>query len=121
MTPDPAGVARGLSPGESPVGASAEEVVLRLLLQLIVILVVTRLVSRLVSRLGQTAVSGEILAGLLLGPSLLGAPWLGKWAPAFMHALFHPSTATIFVGVAQVGLVLLMFRTAGAPAPSGWP
>jgi Kef-type K+ transport system membrane component KefB len=89
----------------SAVGSGAEEVVLRLLYQLIVILVATRIVVVAVRRLGQTDVSGEILAGLLLGPSCLGA-----LAPAAMTRLFHPSTAPIFVGLSQMGLVLLMFQ-----------
>ena len=70
----------------SAVGTGAEEITLRLLYQLITILVATRVVTWLVCRLGQTDVSGEILAGLLLGPSLLGALF-----PGFMHGLFHPS------------------------------
>ena len=45
----------------SAVGSGAEEITLRL--------VATRLVTALVRRLGQTDVSGEILAGGLLGPS----------------------------------------------------
>jgi Kef-type K+ transport system membrane component KefB len=89
----------------SAVGSGAEEIVLRLLYQLIVILVATRIVVAVVRRLGQTDVSGEILAGLLLGPSCLGALW-----PDAMHRLFHASTSTIFVGLAQMGLVLLMFQ-----------
>src|SRR4051812_31890301 len=89
----------------SAVGSGAETIVLRLLYQLIVILVATRVVVALVRRLGQTDVSGEILAGLLLGPSCLGA-----LAPDFMARLFHPSTSTIFVGLSQMGLVLLMFQ-----------
>jgi Kef-type K+ transport system membrane component KefB len=90
---------------ESAVGAGAEEITLRLLYQLIAILVATRMVTWVVRRLGQTDVSGEILAGLLLGPSLLGA-----LLPGVMHGLFHKSTGTIFTGLAQVGLIFLMFQ-----------
>ena len=72
---------------------------------MIVILLATRVVTAIVRRLGQTEVSGEILAGLLLGPSLLGAV-----APHLSQELFHPSTSIIFIGLAQVGLVLLMFQ-----------
>ena len=97
-----AGAAAG---GESAVGAGAEEITLRLLYQLIVILLATRLVTAIVRRLGQTDVSGEILAGLLLGPSLLGV-----FFPDLMHALFHSSTSAIFTGLAQVGLIFLMFQ-----------
>jgi Kef-type K+ transport system membrane component KefB len=89
----------------SAVGSGAEALVLHLLYQLIAILVTTRIVVFVVRRLGQTDVSGEILAGLVLGPSCLGA-----LAPDLMHQLFHPSTSTIFVGLAQMGLVLLMFQ-----------
>ncbi len=90
---------------ETAVGAGAEEITLRLLYQLIAILVATRIVTWVVRRLGQTDVSGEILAGLLLGPSLLGAVF-----PGFVRWLFHPSTGTIFTGLAQVGLIFLMFQ-----------
>jgi Kef-type K+ transport system membrane component KefB len=90
---------------DSAVGARAEEIALRLILQLIAVLLATRLVGWVARRLGQTDVSGEILAGLLLGPSCLGAV-----APELMNDLFHVSTAPIFTGMAQVGLVLLMFQ-----------
>ena len=96
----------GASTGaDSAVGAGAEEITLHLLYQLIVILLVTRVVTAIVRRLGQTDVSGEILAGLLLGPSLLGALF-----PGFMHALFPVYTGTIFTGLAQIGLIFLMFQ-----------
>jgi len=77
----------------SAVGGGAEEVTLRLLYQLIVILVATRLVTALGRRLGQTDVSGEILAGVLLGPSMLGALF-----PGFMAELFPASTGEGLVG-----------------------
>jgi Kef-type K+ transport system membrane component KefB len=89
----------------SPVGASAEQLVLHLLLQLVAILIATRVVAAAARRLGQTDVSGEILAGLLLGPSLLGA-----LAPGALAWLFPPLTAPVFTGLSQLGLVLLMFQ-----------
>jgi Kef-type K+ transport system membrane component KefB len=89
----------------SAVGARAEEVVLHLLLQIVAIIVATRIVVWAAKKIGQTDVAGEILAGLVLGPSLLGA-----FAPSLMHKLFIPETAPIFVGFAQIGLVLLMFQ-----------
>jgi Kef-type K+ transport system membrane component KefB len=92
--------------GEFATGMHAEEVVLRLLYQLILIFVVTRLMVVFAKRiLKQTDVAGEILAGLLLGPSLLGAI-----APELLQNIFHPSTSVVFVGVAQVGLIFLMFQ-----------
>lgn len=94
------------SASESPVGARAEEIILHLLYQLILIFIVTRLVVVFTKKvLIQTDVAGEILAGLLLGPSLLGAIW-----PDLLSKVFDPSTSTIFVGVSQVGLIFLMFQ-----------
>lgn len=91
---------------ESAVGRTAEELTARLFLQIVVILCVTRIVVRLSRRfLGQTDVAGEILAGIVLGPSVLGA-----LAPNISKSLFHPSTSPIFVGLAQIALVLLMFQ-----------
>jgi Kef-type K+ transport system membrane component KefB len=110
VSPAPAGALVEAVSGQSAVGAGAEEIALRLLLQLIVILLATRLVTWLARGLGQTDVSGEILAGLLLGPSFLGSRLFGERAPELLHQLFHASTATIFVGLAQVGLILLMFQ-----------
>ncbi|MGH7476903.1 MAG: cation:proton antiporter [Longimicrobiales bacterium] len=52
-----------------------------LLVQIAVLLFAARGLGELASRLGQPAVVGEILAGILLGPSVLGAaaPWLSEW------------------------------------------
>ncbi len=91
---------------QSAVGSSAEQITAQLLYQLIIILIVTRIVVWISRRmLGQTAVAGEILAGVVLGPSLLGAIF-----PDAMQAIFAPDTSSIFVGIAQVGLILLMFQ-----------
>lgn len=99
-------LAEAAAGAQSAVGAKSEELVLHLLYQLLAILITTRVVTWVARKfLGQTDVSGEILAGIVLGPSLLGA-----LAPHFMQSLFHPSTSTIFVGLAQVGLILLMFQ-----------
>jgi Kef-type K+ transport system membrane component KefB len=90
----------------SAVGASAEHLVLLLLYQLIAIFAVTRITVWASNRfLGQTDVTGEILAGLVLGPSVLGA-----FFPETMHALFSPETGPAFTCIAQIGLILLMFQ-----------
>lgn len=87
-------------------GTATEGLVVTLLGQLVVLLVVTRIVVWLSRRLfGQTDAVGEMIAGVVLGPSLLGA-----LAPGLMSRVFAPSTGPIFVGVSQVGLVFLMFQ-----------
>lgn len=103
----PSNLAQAVASGAtSAVGARAEELVFHLLVQIVLILVVSRCIVFVSRRyLGQTDVAGEILAGLVLGPSALGL-----FAPELMHQIFHPSTSSIFVGLAQVGLILLMFQ-----------
>ncbi len=76
----------------------------RFLLQLLIILLVTRLAGWLLRRWGQPAVIGEIGAGIMLGPSLLGA-----FAPDFSQALFPPESLGTLGIVSEMGLVLFMF------------
>ena len=75
-----------------------------LLIQLVVILLVVRVVGWLFARLHQPAVIGEILAGILLGPSLLGAVW-----PEAMETLFPVHSLGNLELLSQFGLILFMF------------
>ena len=75
-----------------------------LLLQIAVILTVCRVLHVLVERIGQPPVIGEIIAGLLLGPSLFG--WL---APQTFARLFPPASLPTLNALSQIGLVLFMF------------
>lgn len=78
--------------------------VLLLLAQIAGILVVARLVGRIIGLLGQPQVVGEMLAGILLGPSLLG--WV---APDVWLALFPPASLGFLSALSQIGLVFFMF------------
>jgi len=73
-------------------------------LQLAVILAVCRLVGHVARFFGQPQVVGEMIAGVLLGPSLLGL-----LAPGLQTFLFPRQTMPILYAVAQIGLVLYMF------------
>ncbi|HTJ80253.1 MAG TPA: cation:proton antiporter, partial [Polyangiaceae bacterium] len=74
------------------------------LLALAVVVVVARAVGALFVRIGQPPVVGEVVAGIVLGPSLLG-----RVAPGVSGYLF-PREITPFLGViAQIGVVLFMF------------
>src|ERR1700727_3283190 len=74
-------------------------------LELAAILVACRLVGVAAQRLGQPQVVGEMVAGVLLGPSLLG-----RIAPDVQHHLFPPGPANVVLyTAAQIGLVLYMF------------
>ena len=80
-TASPAAAAREAD-GTTPLGT--------LLTQIIVVVVAARLCGRLSARIGQPKVIGEIVAGILLGPSLLGwvAPTVSR--PCFLPARSGP-------------------------------
>ncbi len=82
----------------------AESFLLAVLVQLAVIIVAARAGGWLLGRLGQPQVVGEITAGLLLGPSLLG-----RSAPEVSRMIFPPEVAPVFYVLGQLGLVFLMF------------
>jgi Kef-type K+ transport system membrane component KefB len=75
-----------------------------LLLQLVVILGTARVLALLLRYLGQPAVIGEMIAGLALGPILLG-----NVAPDLHATLFPPQSLPALAGISQIGLVLFMF------------
>lgn len=75
-----------------------------LLLQLVVIIVLARLVGRLFLRIGQPPVLGEIVAGIILGPSLLGL-----LSPQTMTFLFPASSMETLKLLSQIGVALFMF------------
>jgi Kef-type K+ transport system membrane component KefB len=75
-----------------------------LVLQITVILAVCRLMGSLFRKFHQPRVVGEMFAGILLGPSLLG--WI---APQFSAYLFPPSSLGFLNALSQVGVVIFMF------------
>jgi K+:H+ antiporter len=78
---------------------------LHFFIQLAVILLTCRMVGQLVKKIGQPQVVGEMIAGVLLGPSLLGLAW-----PGLEHRLFPAGPSmSILYAASQVGLVLYMF------------
>jgi Kef-type K+ transport system membrane component KefB/nucleotide-binding universal stress UspA family protein len=77
---------------------------LRLILQIAVILVASRIVGLAFRRIGQPQVVGEMVAGILLGPSLLG--WV---APGVFGLLFPPDSLPALNALSQIGLLLFMF------------
>ena len=109
---------------------SAGQVVAFLLLDLTLIVIAARLVGSLFVRMGQPRVVGEIVAGVLLGPTLLGATlWSGWSAPDWMHCaqslvaapegtvqsptwcVFPAQARSIIGGIGQVGLLIFMMLT----------
>lgn len=75
-----------------------------LLLQIIVVLFTVRLFSFLFKYIGQPGVIGEIVAGIILGPSVMGYLF-----PEFFGFLFRPESMTNLQMASQIGLILFMF------------
>jgi Kef-type K+ transport system membrane component KefB/nucleotide-binding universal stress UspA family protein len=76
--------------------------------QLVVLMVVGRLLGEAVIHIGQPSIMGQLLAGILLGPSVLGALW-----PDLQHAIFPAAKEqkAMLDAVAQFGILLLLLLT----------
>ncbi|MDO8952368.1 MAG: cation:proton antiporter, partial [Draconibacterium sp.] len=75
-----------------------------LLLQIVVIIFIVRLFGWICKKIGQPAVIGEIAAGIVLGPSLLG-----MYFPEFSTILFPEHSLGNLQFLSQIGLILFMF------------
>ncbi|HTK13265.1 MAG TPA: cation:proton antiporter [Xanthobacteraceae bacterium] len=76
--------------------------------EIILLLVVGRLLGEGLQRLGQPEVMGQLVAGLLLGPSLFGAV-----APEWQHFVFPktPEQKAMIDAVSQLGILMLLLLT----------
>ncbi len=79
-------------------------ILLHVLLALAVVLAAARLLGGLFRRLGQAPVIGEVVVGILLGPSLLG-----RLAPGVSRFVFPESVAGPLAVLAEVGVLLFLF------------
>lgn len=77
---------------------------LNVLMALTVIMITARLVGILFARLHQPPVMGEVVGGLLLGPSVLG-----RLSPGTAAFLFPAEAAPFLSIIAQLGVILYMF------------
>ena len=75
-----------------------------LTLQIVVVVAASRLAGSVLAYIGQPRVVGEMTAGLLLGPSVLG-----RLAPSLSATLFPEPSLGFVNAVAQIGLLLFMF------------
>jgi Kef-type K+ transport system membrane component KefB/nucleotide-binding universal stress UspA family protein len=76
--------------------------------QIVALVVCGRLVGELMERIRQPAVMGQLIGGMLLGPSVFGALF-----PDWQHALFPdaPGQKAMLDAVAQLGILLLLLLT----------
>ena len=94
----------GPAPGPASLRASPDTL-FHVLLALVAVIVVARATGLVLRRLGQPPVIGETVAGILLGPSLLG-----RLAPEVSAFVFPPNTVSLIGVVSQIGIILYMFR-----------
>ncbi len=76
--------------------------------ELILLLFFGRLLGEIMARLGQPAIFGQLLAGILLGPSVFGAA-----LPDLRHLVFPdtPTLKSMIDAVSQIGILLLLLLT----------
>lgn len=86
------------------VASGHNETLFHVLLALAVVIVASRGLGALFKKIGQPPVIGEVLAGIALGPSLLG-----RLAPSVATYVLPPGVAPYLGILAQVGVVLFMF------------
>jgi Kef-type K+ transport system membrane component KefB len=94
-------------PGASakkPPKRSGEQTFGRLMLAIAAVLLAARLVGAITAKLSQPRVMGEVLAGILLGPTLVGAVW-----PEAKDYLFPGDIVPLLSGAAQIGLAFYLF------------
>lgn len=82
-----------------------EKLVCFTLIELLAILLAARLAGKLARLIGQPSVVGEIVGGLIMGPSLFG-----RLFPQQFEFVFHSISPLPLVILSQIGLALLMFQ-----------
>jgi Kef-type K+ transport system membrane component KefB len=97
-------VSSSAAPGQDVATAALARPLALLIVQLLVIVLATQLAGAIATRLRQPAVIGEIAAGLMLGPSLLG-----QVSPAAAAFLFPDSSLGVLQLLSQLGIILFMF------------
>lgn len=89
-------------------GGDAEQRVIVFFIQILLLILVGRLLGEALQRVGQPAVMGQLLAGIVLGPTVFGGIW-----PAAQHALFppHANDRQMLNAVSELGVLMLLLLT----------
>ena len=80
--------------------------IIHFLIILLVILIPARFLGEICRRYKLPAIIGEIFAGIIVGPTLLGMFWPALFNNIFISA---PQAYAAFDGIANIGIILLMF------------
>ncbi|HXW72159.1 MAG TPA: cation:proton antiporter [Methylocella sp.] len=92
----------------APAGGVAEPSEALFVAQIVLLLLCGRLLGEAMQRAGQSAVMGQLLAGVILGPSVLGA-----LLPASQHAIFGGGgeQKAMIEAVSDLGILMLLLLT----------
>jgi Kef-type K+ transport system membrane component KefB len=76
--------------------------------QIVLLLLVARLLGEIMQRIGQPAVMGQLIAGIVLGPSVFGALW-----PEAQRAIFATGREqnAMLDAVSALGILMLLLLT----------
>ena len=98
--------AHGQAAGNGASGSGRAEGLL--VAEVLLLLVVGRLLGEAMQRFGQPALMGQLLAGIVLGPSLFG--WLWPQAQTFLFPS-DPAQKGMIDGLSQIGILMLLLLT----------
>jgi len=73
-------------------------------LTLVIVIVIARFFGMVFRKMGQPSVMGEVLGGIVMGPSVLG-----YFFPGFTSSVFHPDAMVFLKHIAEVGITLYLF------------
>ncbi|KAG8767454.1 K(+)/H(+) antiporter, partial [Serendipita sp. 397] len=93
----------GVISGENPVDFSTKDPLRLWVIQLVLVVVTTQILSLLLRFMRQPRVISEVIAGVILGPSILGR------IPNFSNTIFPPESLPYLTLTANIGLVLFLF------------
>src|SRR5436309_15034474 len=100
-------LAEGANP-QGQAGGSSEQMVAVFLLEIVLMLFFGRLLGELMQRVGQPAVMGQLIAGILIGPSVFGA-----FLPSAYNVVFPDVAAQkrMIDAISQLGILMLLLLT----------
>jgi Kef-type K+ transport system membrane component KefB/nucleotide-binding universal stress UspA family protein len=89
-------------------GGDSDHRVIVFFLEVMLLMIVGRLLGEAMQRLRQPAVIGQLLAGIILGPSVFGGIW-----PSLQQAIFpvHAADRQMLNAVSELGVLLLLLLT----------
>lgn len=93
---------------ENPAAGSSEHMVAIFLIEIMLMLLLGRILGELMQRLGQPEVMGQLIAGIIVGPSIFGAI-----SPELYNTVFPDAAAQkkMIDAISQIGILLLLVLT----------